>query len=240
MDEAEYSQQIKQMVLESLNITATETIRQEELIDSYVFSLIQARRYRALLANMPDRNDKSVGYIHDYIRKYSKESDRIAKELQLPLNGIPKGEDLKIITNPDFKEEKQKNTKSNNLPNELVGHVPSLKPLSHKDLRIALLQRLGPCVDCGEDDIHRLEPYHMHGASWEVSKYSSRERIKRYLEDEAEGLLQSRCRSCNASDGAKRLQAKPRWKEAKQTKSIKQSDIQSNDKRPNKEKTKVS
>lgn len=63
--------------------------------------------------------------------------------------------------------------------------------------RAALIQRLGgKCVKCGIKK--RLEVDHINGKQWVAFRVASDTRVRRYLREEKEGLLQVLCKFCNS------------------------------------------
>lgn len=72
------------------------------------------------------------------------------------------------------------------------------------------------CARCGLR--HSLEFDHPFGRNWQPRKLNCYARARAYLMDWAEGNLRLLCRSCNGSDGAKRL-----WEKRKDVESISRS-----------------
>jgi 5-methylcytosine-specific restriction endonuclease McrA len=66
--------------------------------------------------------------------------------------------------------------------------------------RAELIQKLGgKCVECGSTEF--LEIDHIHGKAYEASKLGSSDRIRRYMKEYEQGLLQVLCKSCNSAKG---------------------------------------
>lgn len=83
-----------------------------------------------------------------------------------------------------------------------------------KIARVALICVLGAeCETCHERDLDKLEVDHPKGRGYSARGLNSFQRIARYWQEFCKGVdLRVLCRSCNASDGAKRGQAW--WQEA--------------------------
>ena len=62
--------------------------------------------------------------------------------------------------------------------------------------KAALIERLGgQCVECGSTD--RLQIDHPYGRDWVPRKVSHYARVRRYLKEEAAGLIRLLCDDCN-------------------------------------------
>ena len=66
--------------------------------------------------------------------------------------------------------------------------------------RARLIEELGgECVDCGTKK--RLEVDHKFGTTWTQKKLGSDQRVSKFVKEAARGLIEIRCRSCNARKG---------------------------------------
>lgn len=71
--------------------------------------------------------------------------------------------------------------------------------------RVKLIESLGgKCVEpgCGETDAGKLEFDHIEPRNWVTRNHNQLTRIRFYQREERLGLIELRCRSCNASKGA--------------------------------------
>lgn len=55
----------------------------------------------------------------------------------------------------------------------------------------------GVCVQCGETDLDELEFHHPHGKNWRSRDVSRFERLRRYEQDAAAGLVELLCDDCH-------------------------------------------
>ncbi len=72
----------------------------------------------------------------------------------------------------------------------------------YRKRRSALIDLLGgACVDCSETDPLLLEFDHLFERTWFTRSVGRWKRIRLYEDEAAQGLIELRCRSCNASKG---------------------------------------
>ena len=68
--------------------------------------------------------------------------------------------------------------------------------------RQELIQQLGgACVKCGKTN--KLEIDHKNGRDYKLEKLSQAGRVRRYLKEALEGLLQVLCPPCNKAKGGR-------------------------------------
>lgn len=72
----------------------------------------------------------------------------------------------------------------------------------------------GACEKCGSRAYSELEFDHIGERTWDAAKVSSSHRISIYRREFSEGKLRLLCRTCNAQDGANRVNLKNRLRKA--------------------------
>lgn len=70
--------------------------------------------------------------------------------------------------------------------------------IAAKQIRADLLQKLGAwCVDCGEDEVDKLQFDHINGRNYLPHKLSYRQRMTNYRREAERGELAVVCADCN-------------------------------------------
>lgn len=176
-----------------------------------------------------DRNELNANEYHARYLRYARMCLSAFKQMGI---GVPKGETFTVKPLSErFSRKKTKNPPTTppspqpalKIYTGVLSKLPDVrnKPRSTgnrnvianvRHRRAALIERLGgKCVLCGTTD--RLEFDHIHGATWKLDSFNSRDRMKMYEQDADAGLLRILCRSCNAKDGRNKRFGKGRWKQ---------------------------
>lgn len=87
-------------------------------------------------------------------------------------------------------------------------HVYAQRKRLSREIRQQLIEQLGGCcVECGSD--RRLEFDHIFGTTWDHSKMSGYDRVRRYKAEADEGLIQLLCKRCNQRKGRPKVAQAP-------------------------------